>query len=128
MKNTRWLCVVSLALNVAEAKVVAASLYGPLPPTLSPRSSSPFFHSHHNIVPLDLTILPCSRHRNTFLQPLLFQLATPPAIYLRYFPARKAAELSELRYINRGRMKIFASLCIYFSALSFYLKFLDNIM
>lgn len=40
MKNTRWLCVVSVALNVAEAKVVAASLYGPLPPTISPRSSS----------------------------------------------------------------------------------------
>lgn len=35
MKNTRWLCVVSVVLNIAEAKVVAASLYGPLPPTLS---------------------------------------------------------------------------------------------
>lgn len=64
MKNTRWLCVVSVALNVAEAKVVAASLYGPLPPTLSPRSSSPFFHSHHNIFFVyRSSILPCSRHR-----------------------------------------------------------------
>lgn len=30
----RWLCI-SLALNIAEAKVVPASLYGPLPPTNS---------------------------------------------------------------------------------------------
>lgn len=60
--GTRWLYI-SLALNIAEAKVVPASLYGPLPPTTSRHLSLSFFPS------LDFFFLPLLR---TYLCHLIY--------------------------------------------------------
>lgn len=77
--GTRWLCI-SLALNIAEAKVVPASLYGPFPPTTSRRLSLPF-HSvptylrHYDILPFVLSLrfsIQTTYFRNSFTLNFLF--------------------------------------------------------
>lgn len=88
MKNTRWLCVVSVVLNIAEAKVVAASLYGPLPPTLSllfflsllPRPFPPYYS-----LPLSLFLVFSSLY-SFFVFSALYSWNLCPTS--RFFPRR----------------------------------------
>lgn len=82
--RTRWLCI-SLALNIAEAKVVPASLYGPLPPTTSQRL---FLFLSHFLIPTSLFSSLHTYLRHYDISPFVLPLSFPPILHTddRAFP------------------------------------------